>query len=90
MTAVTTAADEQVVTPNQAHQQQEQQQIQFPDRQYQLAFDQSYGFFEDIDDHTWRTYYQARAREAKHYRSAKCKDNGVRLPAHWKIFNWDP
>jgi hypothetical protein len=88
--AVTTAADEQMVTPNQAKHQQQQQQLQVPGPQYQLAFDQSYGFFEDIDEHTWRTYYQARAREAKHYRWESHKDKDVRFPAHWKFFNWDP
>jgi hypothetical protein len=92
--AAAVAAAEQVVTPNQTQQQQQQQQYQqqqqVPDPQYQFTFDQSYGFFDDIADYEWRTYYQARAREAKHYRLGSHKDKGVRYPAHWKFFNWDP
>lgn len=58
---------------------------------YRLAFEQSFGFFRDIPDQQWREFYQVPAATARHYRIQHGDPNqGVKYPAQWNFFNWDP
>jgi hypothetical protein len=57
---------------------------------YQLAFEQSLGFFDDIPNDLWTGYYQTRARKAEHYREPKRPNKGLSRTTHWAFFNWDP
>jgi hypothetical protein len=58
--------------------------------EYQLAFEQSLGFFNDIPNDLWTSYYQTRARNAEHYRVAKNPNQRMGWTHHWNFFNWDP
>jgi hypothetical protein len=55
-----------------------------------LAFEQSMGFFDDISNDLWISYYQDRARKAEHYRWSKTPNKGAVRTHHWNFFNWDP
>jgi hypothetical protein len=57
---------------------------------YQLAFEQSLGFFDDIPNDLWTGYYQTRARKAEHYREPKRPNSRMGWTHHWNFFNWDP
>ena len=56
---------------------------------YNLAFDQSYGFFDDIANADWQQFYQTPAREAQHYHHPKTPNEGVKDPSQWNFYNWD-
>jgi hypothetical protein len=58
--------------------------------EYQLAFEQSLGFFDDIPNDLWTSYYQTRARKAEHYRVPKRPNDRMGWTHHWNFFNWDP
>jgi hypothetical protein len=58
--------------------------------EYQLAFEQSLGFFDDIPNDLWTSYYQTRARKAEHYRVANNPNSKMEWTHHWNFFNWDP
>jgi hypothetical protein len=58
--------------------------------EYQLAFEQSLGFFDDIPNDLWINYYQARARKAEHYRFPNNPNSRMGWTHHWNFFNWDP
>ena len=73
----------QLTTSSSSSQQQQQQS------DYNLAFEQSYGFFDDISNADWQQFYQAPAREARHYRSPQHPNKGTKFPAQWNFFNWD-
>jgi hypothetical protein len=57
---------------------------------FQLAFEQSLGFFDNIPNDLWISYYQDRARKAEHYRWSKTPNKGAVRTHHWNFFNWDP
>jgi hypothetical protein len=57
---------------------------------FQLAFEQSLGFFDDISNDLWISYYQDRARKAEHYRVPKKTNSRMGWTHHWNFFNWDP
>jgi hypothetical protein len=46
--------------------------------QYQLAFEQSLGFFDDIPNDIWTGYNQTRARKSEHYRNPKSLNSRIR------------
>jgi hypothetical protein len=58
--------------------------------EYSLAFEQSLGFFDDIPNDLWISYYQTRARKAEHYREPKKPNSRMGWTHHWNFFNWDP
>jgi hypothetical protein len=58
--------------------------------EYSLAYDQSFGFFDDIKNEDWQQLYQNRARQARHYRVLEDPLQGIKFPAQWNFFNWDP
>jgi hypothetical protein len=61
--------------------------------EYQLAFEQSLGFFDDIPNDLWISYYQTRARKAEHYRfpdNPNSRMGDMQWTHHWNFFNWDP
>jgi hypothetical protein len=39
--------------------------------EYQLAYEQWLGFFDDIPNDLWTSYYQTRSRKAEHYQVPK-------------------
>jgi len=55
-----------------------------------LAYEQSYGFFDDIPDNIWKDYYQKRARAAEHYRIPMSPNSRMGWTSHWLFFNVDP
>jgi hypothetical protein len=55
-----------------------------------LAFEQSLGFFDEISNDLWISYYQDRARKAEHYRAPKRPNSRMGWTHHWNFFNWDP
>jgi hypothetical protein len=57
---------------------------------FQLAFNQSFGFFDDIPEKRWINYHQRRARSAEHYRSPSVPNSRMGMTHHWNFFNWDP
>lgn len=56
---------------------------------YNLAYEQSFGFFDDISDSDWKTHYQQAALTAPHYRYDDDRDK-AKTAAEWIFFNWDP
>lgn len=60
-----------------------------PKPSYRLAWEQSYGFFEDISDADWIEFYQKPALAARHYRFENNPNQGAKFPAQWNFFNWD-
>lgn len=58
--------------------------------EYSLAYEQSFGFFDDIKNEDWKRFYQTPAREARHYRVLDDRLKGIKFPAQWNFFNWDP
>jgi hypothetical protein len=58
--------------------------------EYQLAYEQSLGFFDDIPNDLWTSYYQTRSRKAEHYQVPKRPNDKMGWTHHWNFFNWDP
>jgi hypothetical protein len=57
---------------------------------FQFAFNQSFGFFDDIPEKRWNDYYRRRARAAEHYRIPNSPNSRMGMTHHWNFFNWDP
>ena len=58
------------------------------DTKYKLAYDQSYGFFDDIDEYNWKLM-QTRARTRKNHKF----DSNLKFyeePARWYMNNFEP
>jgi hypothetical protein len=55
-----------------------------------LAFQQSLGFFDDIEDQVWIDLYQRRARNADHYKRPHNPNEGSNKAAMWNFFNQEP
>ena len=54
-----------------------------------LAYQQSFGFFDDIPDHAWRRVQQ-RARTTSRYRNASWPADGYTNPGRWYAHNLPP
>jgi hypothetical protein len=55
-----------------------------------LAFQQSLGFFDDIDDQEWLELFQKPARNADHYENSRNPNHGSDKAAFWNFFNQEP
>jgi hypothetical protein len=55
-----------------------------------LAFQQSLGFFDDIDDQEWIDLFQGPARDADHYTNPLNPNAGSEQAAFWNFFNQEP
>lgn len=56
---------------------------------YRLAFEESYGYFDDIDDTFWLKM-QNKARSQSIFQSPKNPDNSIEYTAQWMMDNVDP
>jgi hypothetical protein len=55
-----------------------------------LAFQQSLGFFDDIDDQEWIDLFQTPARNADHYANPHNPNVGSDKAAFWNFMNQEP
>jgi hypothetical protein len=55
-----------------------------------LAFQQSLGFFDDIDDQEWIDLFQTPARNADHYANPHNPNYGSDKTAFWNFMNQEP
>jgi hypothetical protein len=55
-----------------------------------MAFQQSLGFFDDIDDQEWLELFQKPARSADHYNNPHNPNYGSDKAAFWNFFNQEP
>ena len=61
---------------------------QDPTKSYKLAFDQSYGFFDDIDDYNWKLMQERARTRINHKFPDPMKF--YYLPAQWYMNNFEP
>jgi Methyltransferase domain len=58
---------------------------------FQLAFNHSFGYFDDIDDSQWEEFYLKPLIDAQHYRFPEDHDRySSNKSASWIFSNWDP
>jgi Methyltransferase domain len=58
---------------------------------FQLAFNQSFGYFDDINDSQWEEFYLKPMLDSQHYRFPKYHDRySSNKSASWIFSNWDP
>jgi Methyltransferase domain len=58
---------------------------------FQLAYNHSYGYFQDIPDAEWERYYRQPALQSRHYRYPQDHDRYTNnQSASWIFSNWDP
>jgi hypothetical protein len=55
-----------------------------------LAFQQSLGFFDDIDDKEWINLFREPARDADHYANPRNPNTGSDKAAFWNFMNQEP
>jgi hypothetical protein len=61
-----------------------------PSPETTLAFQQSLGFFDDIDDQEWIDLFQTPARDADHYANPHNPNARTNQAAFWNFFNQEP
>lgn len=68
-------------------------------KSYNLAFEQSLGFFDDISDHAWAEIYHRQHHATPHYMNSESPDEnalvfstkrGAYSTAWWQYSNWIP
>jgi hypothetical protein len=58
---------------------------------YRLAYNHSFGYFQDISDSEWENFYIQPARKSNHYRYPQHHDRYTsNQSASWIFSNWDP
>jgi hypothetical protein len=55
-----------------------------------MAFQQSLGFFDDIDNQEWIDLFQGPARDADHYANPRNPNHGSDRAAFWNFMNQEP
>jgi hypothetical protein len=61
------------------------------DSSFHLAYEQSFGFFDNIPNAEWEQHFMQRARQSEHYRYPQDHDRySSNQSASWIFSNWDP